>query len=434
MLQANVILPYAGTLAEVAALDRFVLCDGNNGTPDLRDKFVRSLNNLTGTPGVSGGAATHTHTSTAHVHLVNHHTHTYTTDNTCANPDGRRSGDKCPRDCHNHSGTTSTTSGQTNDTGVFTYGVYSNNPPYYELLYIMSTDLAEMPAKAIVMRDDATVRTGLTFCNGDSSTPDLRDRYVRGAGAGDEIGATGGSYTHEHSLAHTHTGSHSHTGSISQTVGNRIGTDGDQNQSSSSHSHAVSLTARTDNLASSTTTAAQLNGDGSNIEPAYRHLSYSMNTSGNPMGASKGDIFVWANSVASIPVGFTICDGRDGTPNMLGRFAKQPTVVGVHTTGGADTHTHPAISHSHSVSNTSHSHSGSAAGTPNNTTCSVHNDGYGLYNGHGHGINSSNVQTVNVTYANAETSALSSDNIPQNVSVVFIRFEFAPSPSAFIMN
>lgn len=433
MLQANVVLPYAGTLAEVAALDRYVLCDGNNGTPDLRDKFVRSINSLAASPGVSGGAATHTHISTPHIHLVNHHTHTFTTNNACANPDGRRSGSKQPRNCHNHTGVTSTTTGQTSGDGVFTYGAYSNNPPYYELLFIMSTDLAELPPKAILMRDDAIARTGLTFCNGDSGTPDLRGLYIRGAGAGDEIGDTGGSYTHEHSLAHTHTGSHSHTGSISETVSSRIGTDGDQDASKASHTHAVSLYARTDNLASSTTTSAQLNGDGSNIEPAYRHLSFLQNTSGNTMGASKGDIFLWFGTVASIPVGFTICDGRDSTPNMLGRFAKQPTVHGVHTTGGADTHTHPSISHSHTVSNASHSHSGLASGTPNNTTTSPHNDGNGLYHKHQHGINASNVQTVNVTYANASTSALSSSNVPENVSAVYIRFEFAPSPSAFIM-
>lgn len=38
----------------------FVLCDGNNGSPDLRDKFVIGAG-TTYTPGQTGGNITHSH-------------------------------------------------------------------------------------------------------------------------------------------------------------------------------------------------------------------------------------------------------------------------------------------------------------------------------------------------------------------------------------
>jgi hypothetical protein len=55
------------------------LCDGQNGTPDLRGLFIRGA---TGEPGGTGGAATHTHTAHPN-HVVTQpadhasHTHTY---------------------------------------------------------------------------------------------------------------------------------------------------------------------------------------------------------------------------------------------------------------------------------------------------------------------------------------------------------------------
>ena len=49
---------WAGTVASIPA--GFALCDGQNGTPDLRDRFVRGA--AAGqNPGATGGAATHSH-------------------------------------------------------------------------------------------------------------------------------------------------------------------------------------------------------------------------------------------------------------------------------------------------------------------------------------------------------------------------------------
>lgn len=54
-----------------------------------------------------------------------------------------------------------------------------------------------------------------------------------------------------------------------------------------------------------------------------------------------GTISLWFGSVASIPAGFTLCDGTNGTPDLRDRFIIG--AAGTHApgaTGGATSHTH----------------------------------------------------------------------------------------------
>lgn len=64
--------------------------------------------------------------------------------------------------------------------------------------------------------DIGSIPTGWVLCNGGSGSPDLRDRFIIGAGNTYSIGSTGGSTTKN--LAHTHTGP-SHTHDFSGTTG-----------------------------------------------------------------------------------------------------------------------------------------------------------------------------------------------------------------------
>lgn len=81
------IIMWSGTVASIPA--NWALCDGANGTPDLRDKFIVGARqddsgvaktNLTGSLTQSGGSANHTHGVTSNVAVADHasHTHTYT--------------------------------------------------------------------------------------------------------------------------------------------------------------------------------------------------------------------------------------------------------------------------------------------------------------------------------------------------------------------
>lgn len=68
----------------------------------------------------------------------------------------------------------------------------------------------------------ATVPSGWALCNGSNGTPDLRDRFVVGAGSTYAVGATGGSTTSSAAGSHTHTessaGGHDHTGATGGTA------------------------------------------------------------------------------------------------------------------------------------------------------------------------------------------------------------------------
>lgn len=105
------------------------------------------------------------------------------------------------------------------------------------------------PPGAVLMFYGTTIPAGWALCDGTNGTPDLRDRFIVGAGKSYQPNATGGSNSVTLSTtqipSHTHTitgGSHSHTvsgGSHSHTI------------SGGSHTHSVnasgssSLTIRT---------------------------------------------------------------------------------------------------------------------------------------------------------------------------------------------
>jgi len=59
------------------------------------------------------------------------------------------------------------------------------------------------------------------------------------------------------------------------------------------------------------------------------------------LGATTGIIVAWHGPLSSIPNGWYLCDGNNGTPNLLGRCLKSiDTTEDPGTTGGAPTHPH----------------------------------------------------------------------------------------------
>lgn len=64
---AGIIALWFGSIVSVPT--GWVFCNGNNGTPDLRDKFVYGAGGVAA-PGVTAGSATHDHefTSDGHTH------------------------------------------------------------------------------------------------------------------------------------------------------------------------------------------------------------------------------------------------------------------------------------------------------------------------------------------------------------------------------
>ena len=101
----------------------FVLCDGNNSTPDLRDRFVVGAGS-TYNVAATGGAATHTLTE-AEMPAHNHHVYLAT------DPNGPY-GSIYASGNNNSQGAVATTSKGSGN-------AHNNLPPYYSLCYIMKT-------------------------------------------------------------------------------------------------------------------------------------------------------------------------------------------------------------------------------------------------------------------------------------------------------
>jgi hypothetical protein len=121
-------------------------------------------------------------------------------------------------------------------------------PPYARLYWIKSTQEAALPVGGIVMWDNpiASAPDGCVLCNGSGGTPDLRDKFVYGAAADGDLGATGGSATHVHANANTgDAGAHTHSLAItsggasgSASTGTQAGT----SVASDGHSHGLNGT------------------------------------------------------------------------------------------------------------------------------------------------------------------------------------------------
>ena len=177
---------------------------------------------------------------------------------------------------------------------------------------------ASVPSGGIILWSGSTasIPTGWVLCNGLNSTPDLRDRFVVGAGNGYAVDATGGSDTvtlttaqlpvHNHPASgssgsagsHNHpasgstgsAGSHSHpfTGTASQNApkdgsGNAVnqGTQTRTTSPAGSHTHPVSVSVNSAGSHSHPVSVSVGNAGSGNAHenrPPYYALAYIMKT------------------------------------------------------------------------------------------------------------------------------------------------------------
>ena len=171
---SGMIILWSGSTGSIPS--GFVLCDGNNSTPNLTDRFVVGAGAAYGV-GASGGSSTVTLSIAnlpSHNHTINNHTHSFTTGNpntsltgsitriaetyqgagtasgiftklgninsplTPSGVDSSPAGGFSIDATHTHSGTT----GNPSNTGTTSQGSgsgHENRPPYYALCYIMKT-------------------------------------------------------------------------------------------------------------------------------------------------------------------------------------------------------------------------------------------------------------------------------------------------------
>jgi hypothetical protein len=167
------------------------------------------------------------------------------------------------------------------DSSDVTIQTYDN---LYGIIGTAPTPPTPLPSGAILLWSGSigSIPAGYYLCNGSNGTPDLRDRFVVGAGSTYAVDATGGS-ANSIVVSHTHTGSgttstaanHQHivyTNSVQGPAGGGgtfIGGDtgGPQQTSSAAGAHSHTVTITTDSTGSSGTNA--------NLPPYYA-LCYIM--------------------------------------------------------------------------------------------------------------------------------------------------------------
>jgi hypothetical protein len=96
----------------------------------------------------------------------------------------------------------------------------TNNTQLATTAFVASSSAASIPSGVIVMWSGsiAAIPSGWFICDGNNGTPNLRDRFVIGAGSSYAVGGTGGSKDAA-VIAHTHTASTNSAGSHNHNVG-----------------------------------------------------------------------------------------------------------------------------------------------------------------------------------------------------------------------
>ncbi|MBA7576333.1 hypothetical protein ES708_18172 [subsurface metagenome] len=433
---------WSGVLGAIPA--NWSLCDGTGGTPNLVAKFLRGAPAAT-EPGTTGGADSHTHASMTadggHAHTLNQqsHSHTVNSAGTHNHKVGEFDGNAGPSESmiynagsHTHTTPSSAHTHTATATGDHTHvrSTDDGRPPYYEIAYIQAGAGALVAANLIVVWTGllANIPTGWSLCDGGDGRPDLRSRFLRGVNtAVTEPGTVGGTATHGHTetaqAAHSHgtdvQGTHSHdiayyTWAHDHNSDFGTGTGGDTPRQSDdgagNHNHAASdyIGGHDHDPLGNDGGHAHVVNTASSL-PTYYDVAYIIND-GGAVTIPQNGVLIWAGLLANIPIGYNLCDGGGGRPELRAKFLRGSNAgVNPGGLGGADTHTHTdqnagahsahsqasAGVHQHAATDTlgSHTHSLYALVHPGTTGPSSRNYGNAVGGAHAHTYDNENDHT-----------------------------------------
>jgi len=202
------------------------------------------------------------------------------------------------------------------------------------------------PSGGIVMWSGsvASIPSGWYLCDGNNSTPDLRNRFVVGAGSSYAVGATGGAdsvtLTTNEIPSHNHSGSTGSAGSHSHTYSGTSSTHG-------GHSHSFSATTGSSGSHSHTGTTS---GAGAHSHTVRLGINRDQQPYlASPSQGGSGDYNQSTSSVGDHTHSFTTSTVASHTHSVSG------------TTGSSGSHSHTYSGTT--ASNGSHTHSVSIGNT-----------------------------------------------------------------------
>ena len=195
----------------------WLLCNGSNETPDLRDRFIMGGFKESDINKTGGSALPHNHTYSGileHNHTITDLGHQHVIVGVIYQGP---SGTLAAMGSSSYSGTNINTDKVTTGITIDYEGEdnpstknASSLPPYYKLAFIMRNGTSgELPPGAIVMWSESlsSIPSGWAFCDGSSGTPDLRDKLIYGVSQDEDPGAT----VHYKSHNHTYDEVYNHT-------------------------------------------------------------------------------------------------------------------------------------------------------------------------------------------------------------------------------
>lgn len=402
---------------------------GWNRVTELDRRFLKGVANVVTQPGGQGGAASHVHTGASHTHDTSH---AHTTAPTITGPATNQfssgpntAGTTGHLLSHTHSYPDTNSTIVASGSSAPGLNANDNDPARLDVIWIESN------GQPIGVAPHALALMGDISPAGWTTYADATDRFLKGSAPGADGGGTAASEidSHTHDVAsHTHSGTaHAHTSpNTGATTGTRALSAGSVLATTGSHTHPiapqVATSASLASAAGGTTGAAS-----ASPEPPYRNLRVRENTSGVP-DLPVGVIGAWLRPLGQIPSNWQLCDGSNGTPDMLGRHPRGATASIGGTGGSLADHDHSIPDHTHTT--TGHSHD-VISGEPVGSTASFVNTGpvIGATATHFHAMNDTDAATPTVGDDGDGTSS-STTTEPPYTEVAFIQLMEEPTPPA----
>lgn len=279
ILHESIIALWTGWDGSTATPNNWQFCNGDNGSPDMRNKYLKCAD-TDQEAGTTGGSTTNTHDIT-HSHAATNHSHVGIASATKTGGSQSDGGGLVVNVVH------------INHTHTVTLADTSIAPPDFEgeLVTLETVEPAYRKVAAIMMQSNGRKERGLiagwlgsvsdipkgwVLCDGSNGTLDLRDKFIKIANSTSEIGQAGGSNTHTHAAqSHPHgTTSHTHTGTASAHVaGQNDNPDGDALYVPSPAQYPTHTVQDISSVNASWNTANTTANSSSN-QPPYKTLAY----------------------------------------------------------------------------------------------------------------------------------------------------------------
>lgn len=352
----ELILAWPGTAASIPS--------GWTRVPDLDGYYPRGTPSETVNPGATGGAASHSHTTPGHLHVIGAHSHglggnTSTTSTSLSSP--RYNGGEYAQseDPHYHTrpATTGTKTAQNSFSTAPGTSVANNLPLTREVIWVKSDGTQASYPIGIL---------GFSAENVSGWTKDAASngRFLRGAVAGGNGGASNGSTNHTHTVnSHTHNGfNHDHpisaTGLALPYGDNELGIAVGTPEILGRHNHPMDV--GTSSIGNLTAAGGGTTGAAS-LEPPHRRVRVLRNTNG---GIQTRIIGLYLGAISALDPTLTYCNGANGTMDIRGRFARDQGSDSINSSAGGTNHVHSIPNHTHGIPSHIHTTSvGASTGT-----------------------------------------------------------------------